>query len=90
MSKKFQHPVIQTNIKVRQPIGRQDSMQIVIGTSSRFDSFLNEAAQYFEAYSNIQVCNKKPIAVDVLFKAYPNLMQIKSGLTVPFSSAIYA
>jgi hypothetical protein len=71
MSKKFQHPVIQTNIKVRQPIGRQDSMQTVIRTSRKLDSFLNEAAQYFEAYSNIQVCNKKPIAVDVLFKAYP-------------------
>jgi hypothetical protein len=64
VSIKFQHPVIQTEIeqqfgrffhqiKVRQPVGRQDSMPTLIRTSRRLDSFLNEAAQYFEAYSNI-------------------------------------
>jgi hypothetical protein len=50
MSKEFQHPAIQTKIeqhfggffhqiKVRQPIGRQDSMQTVIQISRRLDSF---------------------------------------------------
>ncbi len=36
-------------IKVRQPLGRQDSMQLqtVIRTSSRLDSFLHEAAQNY-------------------------------------------
>jgi hypothetical protein len=58
-SKEFQHLAIQTileqhfggffhQIKVRQPIGRQDSMQTVIRTSRRFDSFLHEAPQNFE------------------------------------------
>jgi hypothetical protein len=62
VSKEFQHPEIQTiieqhfggffiQIKVRQPIGRQDSMHIGIGTSRRLDSFLHEAAQNF---SNIR------------------------------------
>jgi hypothetical protein len=62
VSKEFQHPAIQTRIKqhfggffhqikVRQPIGRQDSMQTMIRTSRRLDSFLHEAAQNF---SNIQ------------------------------------
>jgi hypothetical protein len=56
VSKEFQHPAIQTTteqhfggffhqIKERQPIGRKDSMQTVIGTSWRLDSFLHEAAQ---------------------------------------------
>jgi hypothetical protein len=64
-SKEFQHPAIQTKIeqhfggffhqiKVRQPIGRQDSMQTVIRTSRRLDSFLHEVAQNFEVFSNIQ------------------------------------
>jgi hypothetical protein len=60
--KKFHHSLIQTKIeenfggffhqmKVRLPIGRQDSMQ----TASRgLDSFLHEAAQNFELLSNIQ------------------------------------
>jgi hypothetical protein len=54
VSKEFQHLAIQTKIeqhfagffhqiKVRQQIGRQDSMQTVIRTSRRFDSFLHEA-----------------------------------------------
>jgi hypothetical protein len=65
MSKEFQHPAIQTNIeqhfggffhqiKVLQPIGRHDSMQTVIRTSRRLDSFLHEAAQNVEVFSNIQ------------------------------------
>jgi hypothetical protein len=65
LGKEFQHPAIQTKIeqhfggffhqiKVRQPIGRQDSMQTVIQTSRRLDSFLHEAAQNFEVFSNIQ------------------------------------
>jgi len=65
VSKEFQHPAIQTKIeqhfggffhqiKVCQPIGRQDSMQTVIRTSRRLDSFLHEAAQNFEVFSNIQ------------------------------------
>jgi hypothetical protein len=39
---------------VRQPIGRQGSMQTVKGTSRRLDSFLHEAAPNFELLSNIQ------------------------------------
>jgi hypothetical protein len=65
VSKKLHHSAIQTKIelhfggfshqmKVRQPIGRQDSMQNVIRTSRRLDSFLHEAAQNFELLSNIQ------------------------------------
>jgi hypothetical protein len=34
-------------------------MQNVIRTSRRLDSFLHEAAQNFEVFSNIQECNKK-------------------------------
>jgi hypothetical protein len=41
-------------INVHQPIGRQDSMQTVIRTSRRLDSFLQEVAQNFEVFSNIQ------------------------------------
>jgi hypothetical protein len=41
-------------IKVRQPIGRKDSKQTVILTSRRLDSFLYEAAQNFELFSNTQ------------------------------------
>jgi hypothetical protein len=60
VSKEFHHSEIQTKIElhfggfffleitVRQPIGRQDSMQTVIRTSRRLDSFLYEAAQNFE------------------------------------------
>jgi hypothetical protein len=63
--KKFHHSATQTKIelhfggffhqmKVRQPIGRQDSMQTVNRTSRRLDSILHEAAQNFELLSNIQ------------------------------------
>jgi hypothetical protein len=65
VSKEFQHPAIQTKkeqhlggffhqIKVRQPIERQDSMQTVIRTSRRLDSFLHQAAQNFAVFSNIK------------------------------------
>jgi hypothetical protein len=65
VSKDFLHPEIQTKIeqhfggffhqiKVRQPMGRQDSMQTMIRTSRRLDSFLHEAAEDFEVFSNIQ------------------------------------
>jgi hypothetical protein len=65
VSKEFQHLAIQTKIeqhfggffhqiKVRQPIGRQDSIQTVFRTSKKLDSFLHEAAQNFEVFSNIQ------------------------------------
>jgi hypothetical protein len=39
---------------VRQPIGKQGSIQTVNRTSRRLDSFLHEAAQNFELLSNIQ------------------------------------
>jgi hypothetical protein len=55
---------------------------------------LYEDAQNFEAFSNIQklnLKNQKPIAVDILFKAYPMvrtaLMKIQSGGTVPSKEA---
>jgi hypothetical protein len=65
VSKEFQYPAIQTKImqyfgsffhqiKVRQQIERQDSMQTMIRTSRRLDSVLHEAAQNFEIFSNIQ------------------------------------
>jgi hypothetical protein len=41
-------------MKVRQPIGRQDSMQTVIRTSRRLDLILHKAAQNIELLSNIQ------------------------------------
>jgi hypothetical protein len=41
-------------IKVRQPIGRKDSKQTVIPTSRRLDSYMYEAAQNFELFSNTQ------------------------------------
>jgi hypothetical protein len=63
--KKYHHSAIRTKIelhfggffhqiKVRQPIGSQDSMQTVNRTSRRLDSVLHEAAQIFELFSNIQ------------------------------------
>jgi hypothetical protein len=61
----IQHSAIQTiivqhfggffhKIKLRQPIGRKDSIQTMIRTSRRVDLFLYEAAQNFEVFSNIQ------------------------------------
>jgi hypothetical protein len=66
ISEEFQHPTIQTKIvqpfggffqqiKLRHPEGRKDSIQTVIRTSRRLDSFLYEAAQNFEVFSNIQI-----------------------------------
>ncbi len=66
----YQHPAIQTKIvqsfseffqqiKVRQPIGRKDSLQTVIRTSRRFDSFLYEAAQNFEVSYSYQIFKTK-------------------------------
>jgi hypothetical protein len=70
VSKESHHSPIQTKIelhfggffhqmKVRQPIGRQDSMQTVILTSRRLESFLHEAAQNFELFSKFKIKNKK-------------------------------
>jgi hypothetical protein len=63
--KTFHHSATQTKIevhfggffrqmKVRQPIGRQHSMQTVNRTSRGLGSILHEAAQNFEVVSNIQ------------------------------------
>ncbi len=60
----FQHPAIQTKIvqhfggffhqiKVRQPIGRKNSIT-VCRRSRRLEEFLYEAAQNFEVFSNIE------------------------------------
>jgi hypothetical protein len=65
VSKELHHSAIQTKLEhhfggffhqitVRQPIGRQVSMQPVIGTSRRLGSILHEEAQKFEVVSNIQ------------------------------------
>jgi hypothetical protein len=65
ISEEFQHSAIQTKIvqhfggffhqiKVRQPIGGKYSRKAMIQTSRRLDSFLHEAAQNFEVFSNIQ------------------------------------
>jgi hypothetical protein len=65
MFEENQRPAIQTKIeqhfggffhliKVRQPIGRDDSKQTVIPTSRRLDSLLYEAGQNYELFSNIQ------------------------------------
>ncbi len=62
MSEEFQHPTIQTKIvqsfgrffhqiKMHRPIGRKDSIQTVIPTCRRLDSFLYEAAENFEVIS---------------------------------------
>jgi hypothetical protein len=69
VSKEFHHSAIQTKIelhfggffhqmKVRQPIGKQDSMQTVIRTSRRLKSFLHEVAQNFVIkYSRSKIKN---------------------------------
>jgi hypothetical protein len=57
----FQHPAIKTKIvphfggffhqiKVRQPIGRKDTIQIMCRRSRRLEAFLYEAAQNFELF----------------------------------------
>jgi hypothetical protein len=61
----FQHSAIQTKImqnfggffykiKIRQPIGRKDSIQTMIRASRRLDSFLYEVVQNFEVFSKMQ------------------------------------
>jgi hypothetical protein len=53
-------------IKMRQPIGRQDSMQTVIWTSRRFYSFLYESGWELWSlfkYLWVKLKNKKPMAV---------------------------
>ncbi len=64
VGKEFHHSASQTKIeenfgeffhqrKVRQPIGRKDFKQTVIPTSRLLDSFLYEAAENFDLFSNI-------------------------------------
>jgi hypothetical protein len=63
VSKEFQHPAIQTKIKqqfgeffhqikVCQPIGRQDSMQTVIRKSRRLDSFCMKRLRTFQIFKS--------------------------------------
>jgi hypothetical protein len=58
VSKELQHPAIQTKIfsaNKSAPANKKTAfMQTVIRTSRRVDSFLHEAAQNFEVFSNIQ------------------------------------
>jgi hypothetical protein len=66
----FQHPAIQSKIvqhcdgffhqiKVRQPIGRNDCIQTVIRTRRRLDSFLYQAAQNSETFQIFKTEIKK-------------------------------
>jgi hypothetical protein len=72
MSKEFQHPAIQTKIeqhfggffhqiKVRQPIGRQDPMQTVIQTSKRVDSFCMKGLRTLKSFEIFKNEIKKSI-----------------------------
>ncbi len=56
-------------IKVRQPIGRKDSIQTMIPTSRIFVWSGSELWTLLK-YSRSKLKNQKHIAVDVLFKAY--------------------
>ncbi len=90
----FNHPAIQTKIvqhfggffhqtKVRQPIGRKDSIQTMIQANMRLDMdiFLYEAAQNFIQTFKTEIKIKKLRAVDVLFKDYPMvLLSCRSNL----------
>jgi hypothetical protein len=82
----FQHHAIQTKIvqhfgvffhqiKVRHPIRRKDSIQVVCRRMRRLEAFLYGSAQNFELNSKLQDQNekikKKPIVVDVLSEAFP-------------------
>jgi hypothetical protein len=87
VSKAFQHPAIPTiilqhidgffhQIKVQQPIGRNDSMQIVIRDPNRKEVwfiFAWSSSELWSLFKNsrVKLKNQKPIAVVVLFKAYP-------------------
>jgi hypothetical protein len=68
----FQHPAIQTKIvhhfggffyqiKVRQPIGRKDSIQAVCRRMRRLEAFLYLEVQNFEFFSKIKDKNIKKI-----------------------------
>ena len=62
-------------------------MQTVIQTSRRLDSLLHEAAQNLNFYQifKIKNQNQKPIAVDVLLKAYPMVpLSCRSNLAVRY------
>ncbi len=65
-SEELHHSAIQTKkeldfggffhqVTMRQPLGRQDSMQTVNRTSRRLDSFLHGAAQNFELVGGINI-----------------------------------
>jgi len=83
--KKFHHSVIQTKIelhfggffhqmKVRQPIGRQDSMQTVIQQAGGWIHFCIKRLLSLNSYQIFKIKNKKfkkHKAVDVLLKGYP-------------------
>ncbi len=88
-SKGFQHPAMQTKIeqhfggffhqiKVLQPIERQDSMQTMIRTSRRLDHFCMKWLRTLKSFQifKSELKNQKPIAVDVLFKAYPMMVPL--------------
>ena len=67
----YSQAVIQRTIDVSPAFwehGSAETVQTMIQTSRKLDSFLHEAAQNFK-YSRSKIKNKKPIAVDVLFKA---------------------
>ena len=85
VSRAFQHPAIQTKIeqnfggffhkiKVRQPTGRKDSKQTEI---PKAEGWIHSCMKRLRTLNSYQIFNiknkkyKKPLAVDVLFKAYP-------------------
>ncbi len=75
-------------IKVRQPIGRKDSMQTVSRTSRRFNSFCMERLRTLNSYKIFEIKTKKLKTCSgwCPFKGLSNdisLMQIQSGRTVP-------
>jgi hypothetical protein len=102
MFEENQQPAIQTKIaqpfggffqqiKVRQPIGRKYSLQTMIPTSRRLDSFLYEAA--FQIFKT-EIKKSKTLCSRCLVKAFPllvgtTLMQIQSGRTVPLIGHFY-
>jgi hypothetical protein len=88
----FQHPAIQT--KNVRPFGgffqqkkcasqRKDSIQTVIRTSRRLDSFSGKPFRTFQSFQKFktEIKNQKSIAVDVLFKAYP-MVQLSGPSTL--------
>jgi hypothetical protein len=58
---------VRHQIKLRQPIGRKDSLQAVCRKTRRLEAFLYFVAQNLELFTKIQdKKNIKPVAVDVL------------------------